>query len=94
MSSTKNLWQAWNLSRTWRVRASELYHITDPLTAFYFDRVVAAFGQEVEAALDEASDGAKNRREIERKRGMVLARYLKEADGSTPRGTYADPAAR
>lgn len=76
------------------VRPSELYHITDPLTAFYFDRMVTTFGKEVDAALDEASEGAKNRNEVKRKRGMVLARYLKNEDGTTPKGTYRDPAAR
>jgi hypothetical protein len=75
------------------VRPSELTSITDPLTAFYFDRAVATFGTEVEAAMDEAADGAKNKKESQRRRQMALARYMKDEDGRPSAGTFRDPAA-
>jgi hypothetical protein len=84
----------WNLARTWKVRPSELAAITDPLTAFYFDRAVAAFGTEVEAAMDDAADGAKTKKDAQRRRGMALARYMKNADGTPSAGTFRDPASR
>lgn len=43
--------------------------------------------------MDEAAEGAKNRKDIQRKRGMALAKYMKNADGSHAPGTFKDPAA-
>lgn len=76
-----------------RVRPSELYAITDPLTAFYFDRAVVTFGKTVESDMDEAAEGAKTTKEANRKRQMALSKYMKNADGSAAPGTFRDPAA-
>lgn len=84
----------WTLAKTWKTRPSELTAISDPLTAFYFDRAVATFGTEVEAAMDQAADGAKNKKDSQRRRQMALARYMKDEHGRPTPGTFRDPAAR
>jgi hypothetical protein len=91
--NSKALWQMWNLAKVWKTRPSQLTHITDPLRAFYFDRAVYTFGTEVETAMDEAADGAKSKKEAQRKRQMALAKYMKNADGTTASGTFRDPSA-
>lgn len=64
------------------------------MRAFYFDRAVTTFGKQVENAMDEAAEGAKNAKQAKRKRQLALARFMKNADGSIATGTYRDPSAR
>lgn len=68
-------------------------YISDPLTAFYFDRAVATFGREVEAAMDEAAEGAKTSKDAKRRKQLALSRFMKTPDGKHAPGTFRDPAA-
>ena len=77
-----------------RVKPSELYLISDPLAAFYFDRAVCTFGMEVQEAMDEAAEGSKTTKDSKRKRQMVFAKYMRDATGAPVPGTFRDPAAR
>lgn len=83
----------WLLAQTWKTRPSEFLAIADPLTAFYFDRAVTTFGKEVEAAMDEAAEGAKTGKDAKRRRQLALTKFMKTSDGSHVPGTFRDPAA-
>lgn len=83
----------WLLSKTWSTRPSEMLDLSDPLAAFYFDRAVMTFGKTVEAAMDEAAEGAKNSKDAKRKRQMALTKFMRNADGTHAPGTFRDPAA-
>jgi len=81
------------MAKTWTTRPSELFAIADPLTAFYFDRAVTLFGKEVEAAMDEAAEGAKTGKDAQRRRQLALTKYMKTSDGQHVPGTFKDPSA-
>lgn len=76
-----------------KARPSEVYFISDPLTAFYFDRAVVTFGTEVEIAMNDAAEGAKTSKEAKRRRQLALAKFMRNADGTHAPGTFRDPAA-
>lgn len=76
-----NLWQAWNLSKTYRCRPSEIYSLEDEVTAYYFDKAVAHFGVAVDSDLENASENAKNKQQATTRRTMVLHKWLGEAAG-------------
>ena len=81
------MWEAWQLSKTLRTRPSELYGISHPVTAYFFDRAVSTFGQAVDADLEEASSKATKAKKAEQARQRVLEKWL----GIEP--TYKDPGA-
>lgn len=83
----------WLLARTWSTRPSEMMNISDPLTAFYFDRAVTTFGKEVEAAMDEAAEGAKSGKDARRRRQLALTKFMRNSDGTHAAGTFKDPSA-
>ena len=81
------MWEAWTLSRAWRVRPSELYGIEEPLARLNFDRAVNYFGSSVEAEMHQAAEKAKTNKAARQKAQQVLNRYI-----STGQGQFRDPA--
>lgn len=71
-----NLWQAWNLSKTWATRPSEIYGISDDVAAYCFDQAVTLFGQSIEAAIAEATEDAKDTPDAKRKAERVLDKWI------------------
>ena len=53
-------WQVWNQCKALGVRPSELYNVTWPLAAFYFDRGIYYWGTFVERRMDEAEQTVRN----------------------------------
>ena len=80
--------QAWQQSRAYRVRPSELLHIASPFTAYAVDQCVVMWGTAFEAALHDAMEGKDKARDREAAQGRVVRRWIP----STAR--YADPARR
>ena len=70
------MWEAWKISKAYRLRPSELYGIKDELKAWSFDRAVWLFGSNLEAELEEAANDAKNKGQAESKQRRVLAKWL------------------
>lgn len=88
MESPTNLWQAWQLSKSYSCRPSEVYAIHDEVAAFCFDRAVSTFGRGLEAELDKAVNEAKSQAEANRKHALVLNRWLDQPQ------QFADPSKR
>lgn len=94
------LWEAWTLSRTWKVRPSEMYGIAGEFAAWCFDRAVTTFGTAVETDIKESTSKAKDDAQAKRKAQLVLHKWLnmpveKEEDGEVQRRTkFRDPAAK
>jgi hypothetical protein len=78
------------MAQTYHCRPSDLVGPLHPLTAFYLDRAIFAFGQEIEADLEAAGKKAKNEKGASVKQQMVLNRWLRTEGG----GRFKDPAAR
>lgn len=76
MKSTQNLWAAYQLSKTYNCRPSQLMHIEDPLAAYYFDRAIAVFGIHLENEIEQAEAKGKSASQKAMKRNMVLNKYL------------------
>ena len=75
--------EAWTLSKQWRVRPSELYGISHPVTAFSFDRAVQYFGVSFEADVENAVSKVKNDksgRGADRARRMRMKAWMGEED--------------
>lgn len=85
------LWEAHQLSKKYRVRASELYGVTDELTAWSFDRAVATFAGALENRLHEVSEDSKNRKTAQAKVKRELQKWLSSADTKAAKGVYRDP---
>ena len=84
----KNLWEAWVLSQKLQKKPSEIYFISDELTAYSFDKAVVSFGIEVEADLDEHTKNEKKTEAIERKREQRFSLWMNEKQ------MFRDPANR
>lgn len=67
------------MSKTWRVRPSEIYAITGEFRAYCFDNAVMTFGLALEDALDRVE--AKTAKQVESKRKQVLMRWLGVDEG-------------
>lgn len=78
------MWAAFQLSKTYRCRPSELYGIDEQPTAFYFDRAVGLFGVTVENKLAEAESSKKTKNQKMMARNMVLQRYLGSGGFAAP----------
>lgn len=76
MSSSSKLWEAWQLSKTYHCRPSELYGIEHPVQQFYFDRAVWVFGSTVDNEVDKAGEKAKKPKAAEQARLRVLNKWL------------------
>lgn len=70
------MWEAWLLSKQWKVRPSELYGVNHPVQAFYFDRAVWVFGTTMEADMDKAGQKAKKPKQQEAARLRVMHKWL------------------
>jgi len=70
------LWEAWRLAKAYGTTPSDLYGITDEVTAWCFNRAVYLFGGELEAELKNAAKGAKSDTQANGRRQRVLAKYL------------------
>lgn len=70
------MWEAWTISRAYRVLPSDLYFIHDEVAAWSFNRAVYLFGSELDAELQAAGDGAKNQMQAQARRQAVLNRWL------------------
>lgn len=85
------------MSNQWKVPPSELYSITDPLTAYYFNRAVLYFGSAYEEDIEDAVDGAKSKEQARRAAEAAKARWLNDdiEDDDTPQPIeapkYRDP---
>lgn len=91
MTSSRNLWQAYQLAKDLRCRPSELYGITETVQAFCFDRAVVIFGSALSAELEAAK--GKTDKAIAASRRRILKRWIPEATDSTgPKKRFRDPA--
>lgn len=70
------MWEAWVLSRDLKVRPSELFHISDQLQAYWFDRAVRTFGVALQNDLDRAGMEAKSTRKAEVARLRVMHTWM------------------
>jgi hypothetical protein len=75
------------MSKTYHSRPSELYGISHPVQAFFFDRAVFTFGTAVENDLKESTRKAKKQEQVDRIRDRVMAKWL----GPTTPGVFRDP---
>lgn len=76
VSSSPKVWEAWQLSKAYVVRPSELYGMTHPVQAFFFDRAVWVFGTTLESDLEKAGAKAKKPKQAEQARMRVLQKWL------------------
>ena len=76
-----------------RIRPSEVYFLKDELAAYCFDRAVVLFATHVEAAIEAATEKAKNRTAAQGAAQMVLNKYL-YADNTQAPGRFRDPLKR
>lgn len=90
MSDSSQVWQAWQLSKAYRCRPSEIYGIEHPVQQLYFDRAVWAFGTTLEGELEKAGNNAKKPRQAEQARQRVLQKWLGSNTGD--RGYRKPPA--
>lgn len=79
------------MSKTWRVRPSELYCVDDPYEAFRFDRAVWQFGTALTSELDKQE--AKTSKETEKKRKAVFDKWMGSSASAGNKG-FRDPANR
>ncbi len=87
MKEPQALWQAWQLSKSYRQTPSEIYGINEQPAAFYFNRAVATFGAALENAMAEAENRAKSDRQKEMAKAMVMKRWLREGNKfASPKG--------
>lgn len=70
------MWEAWQLSKAYQVRPSELFGIGHPVQQFYFDRAVWVFGTSLEADLEKAGQNAKKPKAQEQARLRILQKWL------------------
>src|SRR6478752_79953 len=86
------LWAAWQQSKAYRVRPSELMGITAQPLAFYLDRAVFTFGTALDAELDKAGEtkgkSKKSAAQVQMAKQLVLNRWL----DATDQQRFADPA--
>lgn len=75
------------MSRAYRCRPSELLHIAEPLTAFYFDRAVFALASRIQSDFDALQGEEKAHLKLP----IVLNKWGLGAEGKTG---LADPASR
>lgn len=92
-----NLLTAWQMSNQWRIPPSDLYHIIDPLAAYYFNRAVLYFGQAYEEDINDATSGAKSESAAKRSAEVVRQRWMNDVEGpnETPQSKeqkFRDPA--
>lgn len=76
VSSSSKVWEAWQLSKTYRCRPSELYGIHHPVQAFFFDRAVWLFGTSLESDLEKSTEKVKKPKQAEQARMRVLQKWL------------------
>jgi hypothetical protein len=76
VSSSQKVWEAWQLSKTYNARPSELYGISHPVQQFFFDRAVYVFGTTLESDLEKAGEKAKKPKQAEQARMRVLQKWL------------------
>jgi len=72
------------------VRPSELFGITDTLSAFCFDSAISEFGNRLEAELKSVE--GKNKNQVKAKQGLIINRYLSDSKDSV--GRFKDPASK
>lgn len=85
--------EAWTLAKQWRVRPSELYGISHPVTAFCFDRAVQYFGTSFEADVEAAVSKVKNDksgRGADRARRMRMKTWMGDEE-QAGKGQFRDP---
>lgn len=88
------MWHAYNLAKACFCRPSDLYGLTEnDWVAYCFDDAVIEFGTRLDAALEEAGDGAKTVAEGKRKQQAILARWLMKDDPHQFAKQFADPVA-
>lgn len=76
VSSSPQVWEAWQLSKAYHCRPSELYGIDHPVQALFFDRAVWLFGTTMETDLEKAGEGHKRPAQAEAARMRMLQRWL------------------
>lgn len=64
------------MSKAWGIRPSELAGVVDEVQAYFVDRAVFTFGTHVQAELEEAAAGAKNKQQSANRQQAVLSKYL------------------
>jgi hypothetical protein len=84
------------MSNQWKIPPSELYSITDPLAAYYFNRAVMYFGSAYEVDVEDAVEGARGREQARRAVDTVNSRWLADdGEEDTPQleetPKYRDP---
>lgn len=79
------------MADTYHCRPSELLGLQgDPVTAFYVDRALFAFGTTIDSELEKAAEKGKTDASRAMKQQMVLNRWLRAEGG----GRFRDPAAK
>lgn len=74
---------------------AELYFIQDEVTAWCFNRAVTTFGRELDADLANAESKAKNSRQANRMRKMVMDKWMTLGIPDAVSGRkFADPAGK
>lgn len=76
VSDSSKVWEAWQLSKAYSRRPSELYGIDHPVQSFFFDRAVYLFGTTLEADLEKAGEKAKKPKQAEQARMRMLQKWL------------------
>lgn len=82
------LWETWRMSQSLRKSPSEILHLTNPVSCFYFDRAVWRFGSAIDTELEDISSNAKTKPQAVAQQASVMVKWL-----GTSEGMYRDPAA-
>ena len=77
------------MSKQWQKRPSEIYDVTNPLDAYWFDRAVMYFGTAFEADIEDATADAKTNAQAERAAQVVRDRWLRDEDDTPQESTQA-----
>lgn len=76
MSDSRQVWEAWRLSKTYHCRPSDLYGVEHPVQAFFFDRAIWLFGTTLDSDLEKAAAKAKKATQAEKAQLRVMQKWL------------------
>lgn len=82
------------MARTWKQKPSDIYNISDPYTAYCFNRAVMTWGLAYEEDLNKAAQNAKNSKAAASAIQVAHQRWMRDESLSAPevQKGFKDPA--
>lgn len=81
------------MAKQLRSRPSEIYGISDELTAWSFDRAIQTFGGALEQRIQQISEKAKDKATAQRKAQLEVDKWMSSGDTKVVKGRFRDPMA-